>query len=388
MAALQPFPVAMSRPYRAFLFVLQFATLGLAVAFVVTRLYPERFAQAAPNAAATAAPSAAGAVGPVSYAEGVARAAPSVVNIYTRRLVTDQPYAIFGDPTYQRFQGTILVPPRRRLTPSLGSGVIVRSDGYVLTNNHVITDAQGILVGFSNGNTVPATVVGSDRETDLAVLKIDAQNLPAAEVAQDALAVGDVVLAIGNPGGVGQSVTMGIVSATGRNQMNLSRFEDFIQTDAAINFGNSGGALVNARGELVGINTALFRAGLGISFAIPAPAAQRVMQQIIEHGYVIRGWIGAEYSDTPIEARGDPATARGVQVQLVLPGGPADVAGLQPRDVLLTFNGQSINDEVELRSLESSLAPGSQATITGMRAGVPFSVELTLTQRGEAPQSG
>ena len=378
----------MSRPLRSLTFVLQFATVGLALAFVVTRLFPERFEQAAPNAAAnapvatTAAPAS-----PASYAAAVARATPSVVNIYARRVVTEPAYQLFGDPTYQRFKGNLLMPPRRRLLPSLGSGVIVRSDGYVLTNNHVVRDAQGILVGFSDGRTVEAQVVGADRETDLAVLKIDAANLPAATIASaKPLAVGDVVLAIGNPFGIGQTVTLGIVSATGRNQMNLSRYEDFIQTDAAINVGNSGGALVNAAGELVGINTALYP-GQGISFAIPAPAANRVMTQIIEHGYVIRGWIGAEYSDTPLEARTE-AAPRGAQIQLVLPGGPADVAGLQPRDILLRFNDQPINDEGDLRALESGLPPGTEVAIEGLRAGVPFSAKLSLIQRGDSPEKG
>jgi len=378
-----------SNPTRFLLFVLQFATVGLALAFVVTRLFPERFdaaptATTNPNTTAAPAPSPAS---PASYATAVQRATPSVVNIYARRVVTEPAYQLFGDPTYQRFKGTLLMPPRRRLLPSLGSGVIVRSDGYVLTNNHVVADAQGILVGFGDGRTVEAQVVGSDRETDLAVLKIDAMNLPAATIASSSpLAVGDVVLAIGNPFGIGQTVTLGIVSATGRNQMNLSRYEDFIQTDAAINVGNSGGALVNAAGELVGINTALYP-GQGISFAIPAPAANRVMTQIIEHGYVIRGWIGAEYADTPLEARTESAP-RGAQVQLVLPGGPAAAAGLEPRDILLRFNGQPINDEGDLRALESSLAPGTKVSIEGLRAGVPFATELTLIQRGETPTQG
>ena len=280
---------------RALGFVLQFATVGLALAFVVTRLAPGRFGGA--PAPATATPPA----GPASYREAVARAAPSVVNIYTRIMVAEPAYQIFADPTFQRFSGITLVPqrvPRR----GLGSGVIVRADGYVLTNHHVIAGAQDILVGLSDGRITPASVVGTDRDTDLAVLKIEGSNLPVAAPvpAEQALAVGDVVLAIGNPLGIGQTVTIGIVSATGRNQLSLSRYEDFIQTDAAVNVGNSGGALVNARGDLVGINTSVFgreRGVQGISFAIPASAAGRVLEQIIDHGHVIRGWMGADYAD-------------------------------------------------------------------------------------------
>ena len=375
----------MSRPLRALAFLMQFATLGLAAAFVITRLFPERFEQAAPTAHASIQPG----TGPFSYSDAVGRAAPSVVNIYTRKVVTAQPYRIFGDPMLQRYSGITLLPPQRRLSQSLGSGVIVRDDGYILTNNHVIADADGILVGLRDGRVTPARVIGSDRETDLAVLKIEGANFPAAEFANEQpLAVGDVVLAIGNPFGIGQTVTQGIISATGRNQLNLSRFEDFIQTDAAINLGNSGGALVNARGELVGVNTAMFGQGQGISFAIPAPAASRVLAQIIEHGYVIRGSIGADYTAAPPRPS-DPGAPRGVQLQLVVPGGPADLAGLQAGDLLLRFNGMGLEDEGDLRAAESALAPGSKAVIEGQRAGVPLQVEVTLVQRrGPQPQRG
>ncbi|HVF34252.1 MAG TPA: trypsin-like peptidase domain-containing protein [Candidatus Saccharimonadia bacterium] len=360
--------------------MLQFAIVGLALAFVVTRMFPERFARVAPAAQATIAAKAA----PHSYASAVERASPWVVSVHTQRLVSEPVYGTFGDPLYRKFAGITLVPSRPRLAQGVGSGVIVRADGYVVTNSHVVANASGILVGFPDGRTTAASVVGTDVETDLAVLKIDASNLPAAELIDtDPLAVGDVVLAIGNPYGIGQTVTQGIVSAVGRNNANVSRFEDLIQTDATINFGNSGGALVNAEGRLIGINAAMFGVGQGINFAIPAASARRVLEQIIAHGYVIRGWIGAEYTDTPLNMRG-PLVRAGVQLQLVLPGGPADQAGMRPGDVVVRFNGHEIGSEGELRALESALAPGTQVRLEGLRAGVPFQTEMTLIQRGQA----
>ena len=370
---------------RALGFVLQFATVGLALAFVVTRLAPGRFGGVPAPPPATMPPPA----GQASYREAVARAAPAVVNIYTRIMVAEPAYQIFADPTFQRFSGITLVPqrvPRR----GLGSGVIVRADGYVLTNHHVIAGAQDILVGLSDGRITPASVVGTDRDTDLAVLKIEGSNLPVAAPvpAEQALAVGDVVLAIGNPLGIGQTVTIGIVSATGRNQLSLSRYEDFIQTDAAVNVGNSGGALVNARGDLVGINTSVFgreRGVQGISFAIPASAAGRVLEQIIDHGHVIRGWMGADYADVAQSASPvSDGMLRGVQLVAVLPGGPADQAGLRPGDVLRRFNNADILDASDLHNAESLLAPASTVRVEGERAGVPLDVQLTLIERPAA----
>ncbi len=374
----------MSRPFRALSFVLKFAVVGLALAFVIMQAFPERFVRAAPVApASSAAPP-----GPHSYAAAVARASPWVVSVHTAKIVSEPIYGTFGDPLYKKFAGVTLVPSRQRVAQGVGSGVIVRSDGYVVTNNHVVANAQDILVGFPDGRTTGATVVGTDVETDLAVLKIDAANLSAAELGDASpLAVGDVVLAIGNPYGIGQTVTQGIVSAVGRNNANVSRFEDLIQTDATINFGNSGGALVNADGRLIGINAAMFGVGQGINFAIPAGSAKRVLEQIVAHGYVIRGWIGAEYIDTPLNQRAQLARA-GVQLQLVLPGGPADLAGMRPGDVLLRFDGREIGDEGQLRALESSLAPGTVVRIEGLRAGVPFATDVTLIQRGGTPQRG
>jgi serine protease DegS/serine protease DegQ len=311
---------------------------------------------------------------------------------------------VFPDPILQRLWGGMAAPALKRREQSLGSGVIFTSDGYVLTNNHVISGADDIQVLLFDGRVAQARVIGADADTDLAVLKIDAADLPTIEVANRGdVNVGDVVLAIGNPFGVGKTVTMGIVSATGR-QLRLSAYEDFIQTDAAINFGNSGGALVNALGELVGINTAVYRnAGgdgraasaqqnaEGIGFAIPVATAKAVLDQIISHGMVIRGWFGAEYTDPAMlnpGAPGNGAAQPGVVVLEVLPGGPAGTAGLRRGDILLKLDGEDILGQADLRSREAALAPGEVARLEGLRNGEPFAVRLTLMQRPSNYYSG
>ncbi|MGA9221594.1 MAG: trypsin-like peptidase domain-containing protein, partial [Pseudomonas graminis] len=238
--------------------------------------------------------------GPVSYADAVSNAAPAVANLYTTKMVnnSNKPnHPLFDDPQFRRFFGDNL-PKQKRMQSSLGSAVIMSPEGYLLTNNHVTSGADQIVVALKDGRETIAKVVGSDPETDLAVLKIDLKNLPSITLGRsDAIRIGDVALAIGNPFGVGQTVTMGIISATGRNQLGLNTYEDFIQTDAAINPGNSGGALVDANGNLTGINTAIFSksgGSQGIGFAIPTKLALEVMKSIIEHGQVIRGWLGIE----------------------------------------------------------------------------------------------
>jgi serine peptidase DegS len=277
-------------------------------------------------------------------------------------------------------------PARTRRQQNLGSGVIVSDDGYVLTNNHVIANADDIQLLLYDGRVANARVVGSDDETDLAVLKVDAGNLPAIRMtdAESRPRVGDVVLAIGNPFGIGQTVTMGIVSAIGR-QLNLSSLENLIQTDAAINFGNSGGALVNAHGELVGINTSLIGQAVGaegIGFAIPVQSARDVLEQIIRSGHVVRGWIGADYGPVPVSAdSGLPSAARGVVVNDVSPGGPAALAGLQQRDVILKVDGQDILDPSDLRRHEAALKPGRAVEVSGLRYGTPFTLTVVPAQR-------
>lgn len=370
------------------LFIARFAILGLAMAFVVGLFWPgsgerlrARFGLTAPAPASQ--PHAA--AGPVSYADAVAAAAPSVVNIYANKIVTEQAVRMYDNPVLQQlFGGQPTTFQHREQT--LGSGVIVsaRGQGYVLTNNHVIAHAADIQVLLYDGRIAKASLVGADEESDLAVLKIDASNLPVIRIAGQPLRPGDVVLAIGNPLGLNQTVTMGIVSAIGR-QLNGSSAEDFIQTDAAINLGNSGGALVNAEGELVGINTLLIgkAAGAeGIGFAIPVTTAKKVLDQIIATGHVVRGWLGADYAFVPVAANsGLPAAARGALVTAVYPGSPAALAGIRPRDILLRLGIDDILDPADLRRHEAALKPGSKVAISGLRNGSPFHVEATLAQR-------
>jgi len=375
-------------------FIARFVVLGLAAAFVISLAWPdvghrlrERFGVApttnTESVSSASAPTRTG--GPISYADAVAKAAPSVVNIYANKMVTDQAVQMYTDPVLQRlFGGRPAGPAYKRREQSLGSGVIVLQ-GYVLTNNHVIANADDIQVLLYDGRVAKATLVGADVETDLAVLKIDAGNLPVIHIADHRpTRTGDVVLAIGNPLGLNQTVTMGIVSAIGR-QLSSSSPEDFVQTDAAINLGNSGGALVNTEGELVGINTLLIGKAAnaeGISFAIPVASAKRVLDQIIDTGHVVRGWMGADYTFVPVAAdSGLPAAARGAQVTDIYPGGPAATAGIQPHDILLRIGSQDIVDPADLRKHEAALKPGSKVEVSGLRNGAPFHTEIILAQR-------
>ena len=373
-------------------FIARFVVLGLAMAFVVSLFWPgsgerlrARFGlttkPAVPAAIATSQAS-----GPVSYADAVAIAAPSVVNIYANKVVTEKAVRMYDNPVLQQLFGG-QPTTYQHSEQTLGSGVIVsaQGQGYVLTNNHVIAHAADIQVLLYDGRIAKATLVGADEETDLAVLKIDASNLPVIRMAdQQQLRAGDVVLAIGNPLGLNQTVTMGIVSAVER-QLNSGSAEEFIQTDAAINLGNSGGALINTRGELVGINTLLISKAYGaegIGFAIPVATARKVLDQLIATGHVVRGWLGADYAFVPVAANGGlPAAARGVQVTEVYPGGPAAQAGIKPHDILLRIGSDDILDPADLRRREAALKPGSEVEVSGLRDGSPFHLEVTLTQR-------
>ena len=386
----------MSRFARILAFIIRFAVIGLAVAFVIGLLWPgtgqllrTRLGLTSPApASSTVAPASTAAAawpaatGPVSYAQAVTRAAPSVVNIYANKLVTEQPR--LSGPLGRIFGNIPTGPAYTRREQSLGSGVIVSAKGYVLTNNHVIAGAQDIQVLLYDGRVARAEVVGADPDTDLAVLKLDVGNVPAIKIADAKPRVGDVVLAIGNPLGIGQTVTMGIVSAIAR-QLSSANPEDFIQTDAAINFGNSGGALVNARGHLVGINTALLghaSGAEGIGFAIPMDTAQRVMHEIIQTGHVVRSWLGITYGKVPVRANsGLPAAARGVIVTGVYPGGPAARAGIQRGDIVLDIDSHPITDPAHLYRRVSVMKPGTQVKLAGIRSGRSFHVTLTLTER-------
>ena len=327
--------------------------------------------------------------GPVSYSSAVENAAPSVVNIHTTKLVSRQRHPFFDDPAFRRFFGDNLRRgPQKRSENSLGSGVIISESGFVLTNNHVISGADEIFIGFRDGSSAQASIVGTDPETDLAVLQItNAPKLPSITIdSSDTLRIGDVVLAIGNPFGVGQTVTMGIVSATGRNQLGISTFENFIQTDAAINPGNSGGALINAHGHLVGINTAIFsRSGgsQGIGFAIPASLATTVTQQIIEHGRVVRGWLGIEAQEiTPELAESfNLQSIRGVLVAGVIRGGPAAKAGINPGDIVLEVLDEDISKASQLINSVASIPPNNKVKIKILRNNKELIVEPVVGER-------
>lgn len=318
--------------------------------------------------------------GPVSYADAVEKAAPAVVNIYSSRVVERDQHPLMSDPFFRQFFGDD-VPARQRMLSSLGSGVIVSEDGYVLTNHHVIGGADQIQVALRDGRETLAEVIGTDPESDLAVLRIDLDELPVIELADSTeVAIGDVSLAIGNPFGVGQTVTMGIISATGRNQLGLNTYEDFIQTDAAINRGNSGGALVDAGGNLIGINTAIISesgGSQGIGFAIPVKLALEVMKSIIEHGQVIRGWLGVEVQSLTQELaesfgqEGRP----GIVVAGVYRDGPAARAGLQPGDLILSIDGVQSADGRSSMNQVARARPGEKIDIDILRNGKP----LTLT---------
>jgi len=324
--------------------------------------------------------------GPVSYAAAVQRASPAVVNIYTTKNVILKQRPILDSPLFQRFFGDLNQPQSRTQT-SLGSGVILSSQGYILTNYHVIENADEIEVYLADGKSVSANVLGADPETDLAVLTIEVENLPTLVLSDtSALQVGDVVLAIGNPFGFGQTVTQGIISATGRNRLGINTFENFIQTDAAINPGNSGGALINAHGELVGINTAIFSksgGSQGIGFAIPIGLAVDVMAQIVEHGRVIRGWLGLELQNISpqlAESFGLESLS-GVLVAGVVRRSPAYSSGIRPGDIILSFDSLKTNDAKNIQNEIANHKPGDSVTISGLRKGKTFTQEIEIAQR-------
>ncbi|MGH1461045.1 MAG: S1C family serine protease [Neptuniibacter sp.] len=328
--------------------------------------------------------------GPVSYAEAVEVAAPAVVNIYTRTVVRQNVHPLFNDPFFRNFFDAESIPQRERVQSSLGSGVILSDQGYLVTNNHVISGADSIVVALRDGREATAEVIGTDPETDLAVLKIQLSNLPSITLyPSDKINVGDVVLAIGNPFGVGQTVTMGIISATGRNSLGINTYEDFIQTDAAINPGNSGGALVDAHGNMIGINTAIFSksgGSQGIGFAIPSTLTKQIMQDLIQYGRVIRGWLGIEIQElTPDLAESfGLRKMQGLIIAGVFRDGPAHTAGLRPGDIMLSINGTAISNGQKSMSDIARLRPDEKAEIVILREGQKLSISAVV---GERPKS-
>jgi S1-C subfamily serine protease len=379
-------------------FLVRAVVVGLAVAFLVVWWNPTLLgahtaavhtAAAVPpvNPAGPQAVSASPVVVMQSFADSVARASPAVVNIYTARVVRERTQAaplnqFFGDywPSY-----------RRRVERSLGSGVIVDAMGTIVTNQHVIAGADSIRVQLADGRIADATIVGQDPDTDIAILDLEIGDLPIMPMGRsDTLRVGDIVLAIGNPYGIGQTVTQGIVSATGRGQLGLATFENFIQTDAAINLGNSGGALIDAHGDLVGINTAVLNRTYGgpegIGFAIPVNLVRGVMEQILLNGHVVRGWLGFVPQDLTDEQSAQVGTAAGgVTVVNILVKSPAYEAGMRPGDLVTTLAGEPVHSAQDLVARVSTLKPGALVELEGRHAAQSYKIKLTVLERPTRP---
>ncbi|QOL51906.1 Do family serine endopeptidase [Massilia litorea] len=368
----------------------QVVTVALALYFVVAALRPDWLGrmpvQVPVGAGARDVPVLQAQSGPptASYRDAAGRAMPAVVNILTSK-ASREAHPILKDPFFRRFFGDRM-PPEEQMS-SLGSGVIVSAEGYILTNFHVVEGADQIEVGLADGRKAAARIVGTDPETDLAVIRIGERNLPVMVLGQpDEARVGDVVLAIGNPFGVGQTVTMGIISAVGRNNLHINHFENFIQTDAAINFGNSGGALVDIHGNLLGINSAIYSqtgGSIGIGFAIPVSTARTVLESIIKHGQVVRGWIGIESQDITPELADSFGLGRssGAIIAGVVRNGPADRAGVRPGDILLAVEGKIVKNTGDMLNLIAQLAPGAKASLKLMRENRESTVNVTVGKR-------
>jgi serine protease DegS len=322
------------------------------------------------------------------YSEAVMKAAPAVVSIQTVNWVTPETESLASEEVTQRFLGKDSPHrPKRKAETGSGSGVIIKSSGYILTNYHVIAHKDEIRVRLNDGRVAIASLIGSDPDTDLAVLKIDLQDLPALSIADvTQLRVGDIVLAIGDPFAIGQTVTQGIVSATGRTRVSQNTYEDFIQTDAAINPGNSGGALINVSGEIVGINSNIYSSSgsyQGISFSIPIDLAQQVAEQIIEHGIVVRGWLGLEGQEltSQVLRSVDLNSVHGILITEVDEDGPGYFAGLKNGDIITAINRQEITSTNDILNLIAAGKPGDEFLIEGIRQRQSFFTKAILGQR-------
>jgi serine protease DegQ len=375
--------------YRLWLIFAQTATVFLAILFVILTLRPELLPWGIRGGGMVTVREAAveGARKPESFSDAAKVAMPSVVNISTSKEVKIPQHPLLDDPVFRRFFGEDFDGSQTRRTASLGSGVIVSAEGYILTNHHVVEAADEIEVVLADGRKAKAHIIGSDPETDLAVVKVDMTGLPVMVFGRsDQARVGDMVLAIGNPFGVGQTVTLGIISALGRSKLGINTFENFIQTDAAINPGNSGGALADASGNLIGINTAIYsRTGgsLGIGFAIPSGAAKQIMEQIIRDGDVTRGWIGVEVQDLTQELAESfrRTNAEGALIAGVLKGGPADKAGMKPGDILILVEDKPVRDSSSMLNLIAALVPGKTSTLTVMRDESKKEIRINVGKR-------
>ncbi|HEY1326982.1 MAG TPA: trypsin-like peptidase domain-containing protein [Casimicrobiaceae bacterium] len=380
---------------RFWLLFAQACTLCLAALFVVATLRPDLLPRwstrgnsvvVLQESAGTPDAAAPQVAGQASYADAAKRAMPSVVNIYSSKALRSR-NPVLDDSILQRYFPELRDYTKSRRATSLGSGVIVSSDGYILTNQHVIDGADDIEVVLSDGRQLTARVRGIDPETDLAVVKTNVEDLPAITFAStETLQVGDVVLAIGNPFGFGNTVTMGIVSALGRNHLGITRFEDFIQTDAPINPGNSGGALVDASGRLVGINSTIFSqsgGSMGIGFAIPVSLARTVLEQIIRDGEVTRGWLGVEPQSMTRDLAQALALDRpeGVMIRGLQENGPAQRAGVHLRDVIVEISGKPTSDVPQLLARIAELRPGTNARVKVWRDGKLLDVDVVVAKR-------
>jgi serine protease DegQ len=382
---------------RLWLLFAQAVTIVLALFFVYSAVQPkwpparpgtvqQLGTPSQPASAMVAAP----APTPNSFRSAAGRAMPAVVNILTSKAMPPK-HPLMRDPYFRRFFGdrdNDNDSEEEDDDPnSLGSGVIVSPDGYILTNFHVVEAADEIEVVLADGRKASAKLVGTDPETDLAVVKIDLKQLPAIILGNvEGAKVGDVVLAIGNPFGVGQTVTMGIISALGRNNLHINHFENFIQTDAAINFGNSGGALIDTNGNLLGINSAIYSqsgGSVGIGFAIPVSTAKTVMESIIKSGHVVRGWIGVESQEITPELAHSFGLQRdsGAIIAGVVRNGPADKAGMKPGDILVSVDGKPVRDTNEMLNLIAQLQPGGKATMRVLRKNRESELAITVGKR-------
>ena len=383
---------------RKFAFLLWPILTGILAAIVILKQFPNLFGQPGQlvEFIETATPLKRNNTlneGPVSYASAFDNAAPAVVNIYSHKQITNTPNPLHQDPMMQRYYDHPSENNQRRIQSSLGSGVIVSPQGYIATNHHVIANADSIIVALQDGRESVANLVGTDPETDLAVLHVELNNLPSITLANsDSVKTGDVAFAIGNPYGVGQAMTMGIVSAVGRNSLGLNTYENFIQTDAAINPGNSGGALINARGELMGINTAIFtKSGSyqGLGFAIPSNIVKQVTQNMILYGRVIRGWLGIEAQELThkLAESFNVQQTRGLIVAGVFNGSPAALAGVQAGDIISRINGQATFARREAMDQIARLKPGETVVLELLRNNERMTLSIEITERPKGNDS-